>query len=172
MAINSWNNKVSCGDETAECDKLSEVVNGKAPLVEGIDNCAKALTSEQYPGVMVATSSSRTELRSGSKKQPIRLPLIDVSHSASVPSLAFQNSAGDIKIWKPAKVCYQRRVVMDESESFRLVEDLNPNVFDNACIGTIDDVDYVAGAVLFNNCAGEQRVKLVFFPVSELSTSS
>ena len=172
MPINSWGPKRNCGDDPSECEPFKEVAFGTTPIVAGSDNCAKSLVAEEYPALVFASNDGKTALVSGSKKNPLHLSKLDKSLHPSVPSIVFQNATGDVKAWKPAAACYRRRVVVEPDSSFTLIEDLNPNVFENACIGTIDDVDYFAGAVIFQNCEGQDRIRLKFFPVSNLSEES
>lgn len=173
MPISKWNSLVECGDEetSTSCDKLKEASYGRAPLVAGNDNCARELISDQYPSMPYAMNDSKAELRSGSASKPFILPLLQKSSSESSWSVVSSKSDGTLFRWKPDQTCYNRKVIATP-DGFDLVYDQNSNVFDNACIGTVSDVDYIAGAIQFGDCEGNMKIKLVFFPKSELITSS
>jgi hypothetical protein len=171
MPINKWKSKAVCGEEASEgCEALDEVTYGKFPVIVGNDNCQKGLVSEKYPGIPYAESVKKTEIRTGAKEKPLTFPLLQETTGTSILSIVTKKSDGQLAAWKPVVQCYDRRVV-HKATGFELVEDINSNVFHNACIGTISDVDYVAGAVSYDNCDGDTRMRLVFFPKDEVCST-
>jgi len=171
MPIFNWTAKQTCGDEPAEsCEALQEKSLGRSALVAGSDNCPKELVvdSKHYPAFVFSVNDGLTELRNGSAEKPLGTPNIIKHPGESVARLKSQRDDGTWFDWLPSEECYDRRLVYKQGVGFTLIYDQNSNVFDNACIGTLNDVDYIAGAITFEDCDGNTKVQLKFFPKSEL----
>lgn len=171
MPVFNWATKQECGDEPATtCDALQEKSIGRAPLVAGDDNCPKELVgpSKNYPAFVFSLSDKKTELRDGSTEKPLSTPRIIKHTGESVSRIKSQRADGTWFDWLPTEECFDRRMVYKQGVGFTLIYDQNSNVFDNACIGTLDDVDYIAGAIQFEDCDGNTKVQLKFFPKGEL----
>ena len=169
MPLFTWEDPVYCGDEPATvCDALKTATRVKAAHGTSLSGgCPVDIVSDEHPAIMVSFSDVQTELRSGSVAWPIPLDLVQKAISMTVPSLAFRNATGQLAIWEPNADCFDKRVVFD-SGNFKLIDDVNSNIFDQSCIGSYSDCEYLVGARNYIACNGESKMKLVFFPVSEL----
>lgn len=173
MSLFEWSRPVNCGDTpVATCEPVTSIRQASALRVTEKDtNCEKNLSSVEYPSIPIGTSDNNVEYRSGSADKPIVLPRIHQVVGTSIPSILFQLTDGTVKKWIPEPNCANRKLVCGDN-GIRLEEDINSNVFENACIGSYSDVSYIAGAVAFSDCNGFDKLKLVFFPKSELPTTS
>lgn len=169
-----WQPLVNCGDENvppANCEPVTSVKIASAIRVtDPSTQCEKNLEGEEYPAIPVATSSNKVEYRSGTAQQPLKLRIQD-SEGTSIPSIMFKLPDGTIKNWIPPKDCVDQKLLVRESGIY-LGQDVNSNIFETACIGSYASVEYIAGAVKFIDCNNEEKIKLIYFPKSELPTSS
>lgn len=168
----NWEDPVNCGDLPDLCTPIETIQTARAPMATEPETfCFKELISPDHPALMVSLSDLQTELRSGSAARPIPINAVQHTQSPKVPTLAFRNNKGELAVWNPPPDCSGKKVVF-ESDQFQLKDDINSNVFDKACIGAYDDVTYMVGAVLFTDCNGNEKMKLVFFPKDELPIGS
>lgn len=168
MAIEDWTDPVECGDdEVAQCPELNQVVEGLRPLVAASDNCPDELISSEYPGIVQAISSNKTQIRSGSTVSPIQTPLMRERSGLTAPTLLGQDNdtAGKQYKWNPGEDCRQLKMIRKDN-LFQLVPDENSNIFGDSCIGTEDEIDYLVGAKIFTDCKGETKVRLIMYPAS------
>lgn len=165
MALFEWDEQTECGDESSnECEALDTITSSKAIRVtDPSSNCEKDLISPQYPAVPVLIGDELTEPRSGSEAHPIPIDRVQEYTGNTVPVLAFRNTAGQLAVWNPPTTCDGKKVIVQDGD-FKLIDDVNINIFDESCIGSIADVDYIAGGRLFDDCNGVQRMQMVFFP--------
>lgn len=169
MGLFTWDGPSYCGDEPATvCDPLVAEESVKALHGTSFNGgCAVDLISPEYPAIPVVISSILAEPRSGSAAHPIPIGLVQESESMFAPTLMFRDNSGNLNVWKPDASCKGKRMTFDAG-SFRLKDDENSNVFDQDCVGSFADCEYIVGARSFVDCEGNSKMKLVFFPVSEL----
>lgn len=174
MSLFEWQSPVNCGDEDvppANCEPVTSIKTASALRVtDHSTQCERNLEGDEYPAIPVATSSNKVEYRSGTAQQPLKLRIQD-NEGTSIPSLLFKLPDGTIKNWIPPKNCIDQKLLVRESGIY-LGKDINSNIFETACIGSYASVNYIAGAVTFTDCNGEEKIKLVYFPKSELPTGS
>jgi hypothetical protein len=169
MPIFNWDEEVYCGDAPpASCDPIPEVDTVTAPHgTNPSGGCPADLISPDHPALLVSLSDVQTQLRSGAAARPIPIDLVQKTSSPVIPTLMFRNAAGQMAVWDPGDDCLRKRVIYDAGD-FQLADDINSNIFDEACIGNYSDVEYMVGARRFTDCNGQTKIKLVFFPVAEL----
>jgi hypothetical protein len=173
MPIFNWEGPTYCGDAPATvCDPLETAEIVKAPHGTSLaGGCPVDLISPDHPAIMVSLSDVQTELRSGASDRPIPLDRVQKSISMSANSLLFRNASGQLTVWEPDANCFDKRLIYDAGQ-FKLIDDVNSNVFDQSCIGSFADAEYIVGARKFTACDGTEKMKLIFFPVAELPTTS
>lgn len=170
MPLFNWPEKSSCGDTPPDqCPPLPYTEAVKS--LRGSDkdtSCEVDLISQEHPAIPVILSDMSTESRSGSSTNPIPINLLqEYSGSGPVPALLYKNLAGEMQAWQPPQGCDKKKVVVDAGK-FHIVDDVNNNVFEEACIGSAADADYIAGAKQFIDCNGVVKIKLVFFDKDQL----
>jgi len=176
MGLFNWAAQDQCGeDSSTPCDPLPYKEGGRALMAtDKVSRCPIELKATEFPSIPVILGAETVEARSGSIAQPIDFSKVQTHKGiAGVPELFFRNAAGQFAAWRPeaSDSCLQKKVVFKDGV-FQIKADVNSNVFEEACIGDIADVDYVAGAKEFTDCAGNTRVKLIFFPLDQLPSGS
>ncbi len=174
MGLFNWGSQKQCGEDTSPaCDKIPETSAGRAfVVINPQSQCPSELIPTEYPALGIALGPEIVELRSGSKASPIPLErLQEYNGKTDARELLIRNISGQMVAWNPPPDCADNKVIFD-GQKFRLKPDVNSNVFEEACIGSIADVDYIAGGKGFTDCNGVSRLKLVFFPKSELPSGS
>lgn len=168
MAHFEWDDPTSCGEAPPEvCDALETVTTGRSIVVTDPSSlCSKELVSDEYPAIASLIGESQTQGRSGSSSSPISLTRVQTYTGSTVPELFFRNEAGQLSAWNPPLNCDNQRVVIRDGD-FAYIPDVNSNVYDESCIGSIQDVTLIAGGAQFTDCNGNTKVKLVFFPREE-----
>jgi hypothetical protein len=166
MAIFKWDEQTTCGDETpvdtcAPLDAKTSIRSLRGTSIQ--DGCEVDLIAADYPALACLVGDEQTDARSGSAAHPIPLGKVQKYTGKTIPELFFRNGAGNLASWDPPNTCDNKKVVID-SGSFTYEDDINSNVFSEACIGSIEDVELIAGGTEFVDCNGVTRVKLVFFP--------
>ena len=172
MPLFNWPDKSSCGDTSPnQCTPLPYKESVKA--IRGTDqdtSCEIDLISEEHPAIPIILSDMSTEPRSGSALNPIPINLVqEYAGAGPVQSILYKNLAGEMQAWTPPTSCDNKKVIVNNGK-FSLANDVNSNVFEEACVGAIRDADYIAGARAFIDCAGVTRIKLVFFNKNEFCT--
>jgi hypothetical protein len=168
MPAFNWDPQVYCGDAPpTQCDPIPEVSTVTAPHGTNPNGgCPADLISPDHPALLVSLSDVQTELRSGAGTRPIPIDKVQETGSQTVPTLMFRNAIGQMSVWNPDANCSQKKVIVDNGD-FKLIDDTVSNVFDGACIGSFADIEYGVGATSFIDCNGQQKVKLIFFPIAE-----
>ena len=170
MPLFNWPEKSSCGDTPPDqCAPLD--VRETIKSIRGSDqdtSCEVDLVADQHPSLPVILSDMETVARSGSTANPIPINLLqEYGGAGPVPSILYKNLAGELHAWKPPIGCDGKKVVV-EGGNFHIIDDVNSNVFEESCIGSSSDADYIAGAKQFIDCNGVVKIKLVFFPKAQL----
>jgi hypothetical protein len=172
MPLFTWPDKSSCGDTPSDsCAPLPYKESVKALRATDSDSsCEVDLTSSEHPSIPVILSDELTEPRSGSASNPIPISLVQqYAGTGPVPTLLYRNLAGELQAWDPPSTCDNKKVVV-ENGSFALKEDVNSNIFEEACLGVIADAEYIAAARAFVDCNGATKIKLIFVDKNEICT--
>lgn len=180
MALgDTWSVPVVCGEaEPGEgCSPKTTVKIGKALVVsDPSGDCNRDLVGAEYPGIPVSRSNSVTEIRSGSGTQPIKLPRLLQQLGGGIQTIVSKRSDGTIIAYKPVRACFKRKLIVNEDGGIADAPDLNSNIFDLSCEGSIADATHIAMAQSFVDCAGVTRFNLSFVEVgaflNELSASN
>lgn len=174
MPIFNWNQPSTCESPSLPlCDPPPVTKQASGLVVYDQDsNCQAKLGYGEAPAI-VMDLGGEVKTVSGSHDEPMKLPHIKKVLSMMADRIVSQSPDGTMSAWQPNTDCLTRRVVFNgDAKRFELVEDINSNVFSNQCIGSYSDVDYVAGVTTFQDCAGNTKLKLVFFPKSQLPNGS
>ena len=149
---------VSCGEAAAECTAKTTKKRGKALVVsDQTEHCDRDLVSDEYQAIPVASSNSLTELRSGSSSQPIKLSKLLTQSGGTIQTIVSKRSDGTIIAWKPTAACYERRLKVLANGSIIAAPDRNARIFDDTCVGTIEESSHIAMAREITDCDGATR---------------
>lgn len=168
MALFEWDDPTSCGDAPPDvCDTLETVTTARSLVVTDPSSfCTKELLADDYPSLPSMIGDTQVEGRSGSVESPIPLNKVQTYVGDTVPELFFRNNAGQLAAWNPPFDCDNQKVII-QNGAFTYIPDINSNVYDESCIGSIGDVDYIAGAKQFVDCNGNTKLRLIMFPKEE-----